>query len=114
MEFVREVRTAINGEDALGKINQWLGDRSSLPDIMFIDINMPIMNGFEFLEEFKTLREKFLELNKIVPIVMLTSSQRESDREKAMEMGIVDHFYLKSHDIDELKSSLQYLINETD
>jgi CheY-like chemotaxis protein len=110
IDAVLEVRTALNGEEALTKIKEWVKDDSNLPNLMFVDINMPKMNGFEFLEEFKNLSDQIFELKKIVPIVMLTSSERESDKQKATDLGIVDHFYHKSHDINELKESIQKLI----
>lgn len=54
------------------------------PEIVFIDINMPMMNGFQFIENLKKrLPEKFSSLK----LVLLTSSDNQEDRLKAKEIG---------------------------
>ncbi|GAA4272038.1 response regulator [Aquimarina gracilis] len=49
-----EIQIAKNGEDALERLNS-----SFIPDVILLDINMPIMNGWEFLEEFQNLDARF-------------------------------------------------------
>lgn len=107
IETVEGIEFAENGEDALQKIDSWLGGTRPLPNLMFVDINMPGMDGFEFLDEFKVLREKFEELKKIVPIVMLTSSVHEQDEEKALATGIVSDFVVKPPDMEGLEKSIR-------
>lgn len=54
------------------------------PEIIFIDINMPMMNGFQFIENFKKrLPEKF----STIKLVILTSSEDPKDRLKTEEIG---------------------------
>lgn len=51
-----------------------------LPDIIFVDINMPLMDGFQFIDQF----EKFAKgVNKSIKIVILTTSANPEDRNKA-------------------------------
>ena len=69
------IAVALNGRDALKHI----ADSGICPDIIFLDINMPVMDGFDFLENFKNLSPCF---NKS-KVYMLTSSLRDSDRAKA-------------------------------
>ncbi|MHB1278061.1 MAG: response regulator [Bacteroidia bacterium] len=52
-----------------------------LPDVIFVDLNMPVMDGFQFIRKFYTLPEIYRDKCRIV---ILTSSVNESDRETAM------------------------------
>lgn len=54
------------------------------PDVVFVDINMPVMNGFQYLEAVR--RE---ELDRNIPIIMLTTSSMKEDQELARELGAV-------------------------
>jgi len=56
------------------------------PNIIFLDINMPRMNGIEFLRE----REKDVSLKKI-PVIMLTSSREDQDRLESFQHSIAGY-----------------------
>jgi CheY-like chemotaxis protein len=69
--------TARDGEEALTKI------KASAPDLILLDLNMPRMNGAEFLQELKKL-EEFSH----IPVVIYSSFIVKCDREEAMELGV--------------------------
>lgn len=69
-----------NGKEALAFLKNGSADGRSLPDIIFLDINMPITDGWAFLEEFHQLKAK---LEKEIKIYMVSSSIDPRDRNRA-------------------------------
>jgi response regulator RpfG family c-di-GMP phosphodiesterase len=65
---------------------------SNLPTLLFLDINMPHMTGWEFLEEFGSLDEK---IRQQFVIYMLTSSMDENERTRAKEECLITDFLSK-------------------
>ena len=71
-----------------------------LPDIIFLDINMPILNGWDFLKEFDLYRDH---LPKDIIIILLTSSIHEGDINKSKEFPVVREFVSKPLTVKILK-----------
>ncbi|MBC85871.1 MAG: hypothetical protein CL677_01735 [Bdellovibrionaceae bacterium] len=63
------------------------------PHIVFLDINMPLVNGYEFLQKFAELRTK-VDIKACV-VMMFTSSEREEDRKKALSFDFVSDYLIK-------------------
>ena len=82
-------------------------DKCKKPDYIFLDLNLPIMDGFQFLKEVKTSEE----LNDI-PVIIFSTSSRDSDKQKAKELGAVD-FLSKPSSYSELKESITLLLANT-
>lgn len=78
------VRTALNGRQALTLFNDYYLKVKTLPDVILLDLNMPIMDGFGFLEAFQKLNMPHKEN---VKIIVLTSSTNEEDMDKALKLG---------------------------
>lgn len=77
--FENQVKFFLDGEHAIQSINLALDSKESLPDILFLDINMPIMDGFEFLDEFLKIKTKF---DKKIAIHIVSSSVDQIDIER--------------------------------
>jgi CheY-like chemotaxis protein len=87
---------ALNGKQALDLLVDY--KRHPLPDIILLDLNMPVMGGFEFLNAFRELR---IPGQSKVQIVILSSSDDPVDIRKAGEMGI-HHYITKPISADKL------------
>ncbi|MEI6021007.1 MAG: response regulator, partial [Bacteroidota bacterium] len=71
-------------------------ERLALEELyVYLDINMPEMNGFDFLKEYE---KKFASSFK-TKICMLTASMHKSDKEKAFEFPFVKHFHSKPFEL---------------
>ncbi|HTF02760.1 MAG TPA: response regulator [Bacteroidia bacterium] len=73
--FAETIHVRLNGEIALELINTLTED--NYPDIVFVDLNMPVMNGFEFIQNFKTINDQ---KQVKARIVVLTSSIHQEDK----------------------------------
>ena len=80
------------GMEALEYLKSKKDNSDTHPDLIFLDINMPRMNGWEFLEEYNKLDKRF-QSNAIV--VMLTTSGNPDDRMKAELLNGVSDFKTK-------------------
>ncbi|HPI80245.1 MAG TPA: response regulator [Cyclobacteriaceae bacterium] len=87
----KEVHSALNGQEALDLFNGYFQGDVAVPDIIFLDLNMPIMDGFQFIDAFKKL--DFPKKENIL-IVILTSSMNPQDIQQAKSLGI-DHYMAK-------------------
>lgn len=77
--FSRKIKGFNKSSEALDFLKERVESNEPHPEIFFIDLNMPVMDGFELLEEMKKLfKDKFNEIK----IVVLTSSVDLNDRRK--------------------------------
>ena len=100
LEFDGEVQVieeADNGQDCLNKL------KAAKPDIILLDINMPVMNGIETLQALKKKRKKY-------KVLMLTVHNEVEYLLKAVDIGI-DGYLLKDSDSSELKRAITSVSN---
>jgi CheY-like chemotaxis protein len=87
---IRQSRTCANGELALSHLKAALADGNALPDLILLDINMPVMDGWQFLAALAALPKP-----REVPVVMLTSSIDSEDMNRARTFPAVRGFFSK-------------------
>jgi CheY-like chemotaxis protein len=79
------------------------GTTEAFPDIIFLDIDMPLMDGFAFLDEFDKMKE---ETKKHCKIIMLTSSINPYDINKSKKYDYVKKYIRKPLSEDNIKNLL--------
>jgi CheY-like chemotaxis protein len=83
--YANKLNTAINGEEAIRLLTDNDQATRIFPDIIFLDLNMPVMDGFDFLDAYDKLEFSGKERTKII---IVTSSQDPDDIERTKKYGI--------------------------
>jgi DNA-binding response OmpR family regulator len=91
-----EMIVAFDGEEAMSKV------RTEKPDLIMLDLIMPVKNGFEVLEELKMDDE----LAKI-PVIILSNLGQDSDIKRAKELGAVDYLIKANFSLREVIEKLK-------
>lgn len=108
MEALKEVDqtvqcyTSTNGEDALRQLEQ---EVVVLPDLIFLDLNMPKLNGKQILRQIKNIGSL-----KRIPVIMYSTSFAPRDIEEIRELGAAFHL-LKPSRFDDLCKSLTSILS---
>ncbi|MBX2968360.1 MAG: response regulator [Cyclobacteriaceae bacterium] len=89
-----------NGQQALDFLAAHAGNENALPDILFLDINMPVIDGWMFLDEFRRLEPV---LKKPITIFMVSSSIAPEDINRARSNPLVVDYLLKPLSLDNFK-----------
>ncbi|WP_374950498.1 two-component system response regulator [Mucilaginibacter sp.] len=80
--------------------------QARLPDVMFVDINMPVMSGWEFIEKFGKISAQ---TGKNIPVYIISSSVALNDIERAKNNPLITDYILKPIDQDLLNAILSTL-----
>ncbi len=94
---IRTLGTALNGEDLLAQLPE------NLPDILLLDLNMPVMNG---LEAIPLLKEKYPKLR----ILIVTNYSDAKFVRECLQVYAVSGYFLKTSGLDELLKALQEVL----
>ncbi|MCS7017979.1 MAG: response regulator [Cytophagales bacterium] len=101
-------KSAIEFLKNMEKLSKSLPNARILPDLIFLDIDMPLMDGFQFLDQFDKLSA---ETKRHCQIIMLTSSINQQDVHKAKSYGYVKKYINKPLTIEEIRK-LEQLASE--
>ena len=101
MNLKHKIQEASNGEMAL----EILGQKNNLPDIILLDLNMPKMNGIEFLRILKND-----EVLKYIPTIILTTSHNHRDLLECYKIGIAG-YVLKPLKYEDYVLKIEKLLN---
>jgi CheY-like chemotaxis protein len=98
-----EIELMREGTEALEYLRQLKKQGHAAPDIIFLDINMPLMNGFQFLSSLNEEENSFL---KNTRVVMLSSTIDPRDIEKAKSFPQISDFITKPLSVEYLNDLL--------
>jgi CheY-like chemotaxis protein len=101
LEFKIELVLLENGREGLDYL---LGNPEATPDLILLDINMPIMNGHEFLEALRKNQEW-----QDLPVVIHTTSNNPGDLNKSRALGVMGYF-VKHIDYAQYKLNLENIM----
>lgn len=90
-----------NGAEALTNLKSVISAGDQLPDIILLDLNMPVMDGWQFLEEFTKIKTA-----KKITIYIITSSVDPADVLRAKQYDNVNNYIVKPITLEVLKELL--------
>ena len=89
---VNRIKTFSNGEEAINFLKSNSKNLDSLPEIVLLDLNMPVMDGFEFLKKYIMLKPK---LGKKITIYVVSSYISPTDTERINRISEVTDYIVK-------------------
>lgn len=92
LAIAEHVAVTLNGEEALKYLEKAGKGDAFKPDLILLDINMPVMNGFEFIEQYEQLPAEWK--SKIL-VVMLTTSLHPADMARAQSHPAIKEYCFK-------------------
>ncbi|HXA02955.1 MAG TPA: response regulator [Cytophagaceae bacterium] len=90
LKVTEQITIAINGANGIKCLEYCFLKNERVPDLILLDINMPVMDGFEFLKNFRAMN--FTNKEKII-IAVLTTSSDPGDRNKMEALGVRHYLY---------------------
>jgi CheY-like chemotaxis protein len=104
--LVDTIKVFSNGLDAMDFLKSVAQNAAQLPEIILLDLNMPVMDGWEFLEEFTLLKPR---LEKKITIYVVSSSIAPSDIQRAEAINEVTDYIIKPITTEKLLDMLKNL-----
>ena len=98
--IVGKIFEADDGTSALEMFNHYQNNKQEKPiefppTVLFLDVNMPLMDGFEFLDKFADIWQSIN--NQSIVVMMFTSSDNDEEKQRAFSYPFVKGFISKSH-----------------
>ena len=91
-----------DGQEALDSLKAIIKNKEKLPDVILLDLNMPILDGWQFLDEFVQIN-----LDQKITIYVVSSSVDPADVLKAQEYSVVSNYIVKPVSMEVLQEIFQ-------
>ncbi|MCW7468642.1 response regulator [Leptospira kanakyensis] len=95
-----------DAENALDFFQTEVLNKDQLPDIIFLDINMPLMDGWQFLDAFGKILPKF---PKSIEVFLVSSSVDTADTDRAAKIPIISGYIFKPFTKEKLLESISHV-----
>ncbi len=105
-DFAETIDKVCNGVEALEYLNDCIKGKHALPEIIFLDLNMPRMDGWSFIDKYNLLDEK---VRKKIELIILTSSINPDDAERAKQTPEVKGYKTKFLNSEQLNEILRIM-----
>ncbi|MBT29611.1 MAG: response regulator [Thalassobius sp.] len=92
LHIAKQIDAVRNGEQAINYLKKRIQERKAPPSLIFLDINMPLMDGWQFITAYKKLKQ---ELAYLPVIVMLSSTNNPDDHDRAEKIEEIAYFKQK-------------------
>lgn len=107
LQLVEHIHKFTDGEQALNYLKLHLDQPDELPELILLDVNMPYMDGWQFMREYVKLQ---LPSDKQIKVFILTSSTHDSDLQKAKEFPVLAGYLVKPIGKSVIKQLLEELL----
>lgn len=106
-KLVKQIVVFSNGRDAISFLESIKDNPEKLPDVIFLDLFMPILDGWGFLEKYIPLKPK---LNKKITVYIVSSSIDPADIERGRAISEVTDFIIKPITRDKFINTIKELV----
>ena len=99
-KLAESILSFLDGEKAIQYLTENKMNNEKIPDVLFLDVNMPIMDGWMFIEEYARIK---MNITKKMLVFMLSSSANPIDIERADKISEISNYIIKPINLEEVK-----------
>ena len=99
-KLAESILSFLDGEKAIQYLTENKMNNEKIPDVLFLDVNMPIMDGWMFIEEYARIKT---DITKKTLVFMLSSSANPIDIERADKISEISNYIIKPLNLEEVK-----------
>ena len=99
-KLAESILSFLDGEEAIQYLTENKMNNEKIPDVLFLDVNMPIMDGWMFIEEYARIKT---DITKKTLVFMLSSSANPIDIERADKISEISNYIIKPINLEEVK-----------
>ncbi|MES2618047.1 MAG: response regulator [Bacteroidota bacterium] len=107
--IAKRIMVFSDGEEAMNFMTDNIANNTDLPDVIFLDVNMPIMDGWQFLEKYVDLKPR---IGKKITLFMISSSNDPDDVERSKRISEISDYIIKPVTAQQFKEIIEELAEQ--